>query len=174
MGRLRGAEVAVDPRTLRRRAALVGLVLLGALVVVLILVDWQWYSSQQELKEHGVPVTVVVSGCRAHLTGSGSTVDGYTCHGRFVLGGASHDEDINGTTANFALGTRVAALVQPGDPRNLSLASSVRHSSPSLLPFLVPALLCVALVVLSLLWWQAGRRERATQGAAAAGSAPPR
>ena len=68
-----------------------------------------------DLRQHGVPVEVTITGCQGLLGGSGSNAAGYACRGTFTLDGRRDDEALPGNTL-LSPGTKVRAVAVPGDP----------------------------------------------------------
>ncbi len=150
---LRGAGVQIDGR--RVAAAVLGIVLvtLAVLAVVFTVVGYDKNHQIDELRNHGVAVSVTVTSCQGLLGGSGSNGAGYACRGTYRLDGNRYNEQLPGT-ALHAPGTVVHALAVPGDPALVSPVSVIdaEHSSASVyvLPavFLVLFLAILAVVLL--------------------------
>jgi len=143
---LRGAGVAVDVR--RVGAVVVGLLLVGlaVLVVVLFVAGAHKNSQIAELRDHGMPVQMTVSGCIGLLGGSGSNPVGYSCHGTIVVGGRSYDDPIPGT-ALYGPGQRLGGVTVAGDPALFTTPALLRTEHTSWRVYLAPAILAVVLVL---------------------------
>jgi hypothetical protein len=103
---LRGASASVDAR--RAAQVVVGLIMatLAVLGIVFIVVGINKNDQINELKDHGVPVTYVVSKCLGLLGGSGSNAAGYACEGSYTVDGRRYFENLPGSS-NYAPGARV-------------------------------------------------------------------
>jgi hypothetical protein len=162
---LRGASAAVDAR--RAAHIVTGLILatLAVLGIVFIVVGIDKNDQINELKDHGVPVTYVVSKCLGLLGGSGSNAAGYSCQGSYTIDGRRYFENLPGT-ALYAPGARVKAISVRSDPNLLSTPSIVRSDRASASVFILPAVLlgvCALLVLAVVL-----RRRRTRSGEVAA------
>lgn len=137
---LRGASVSVDGR--RVAQVVVGLLLaaLAVLGVVFIVAGINKNQQINELKDHGVPVTYVVSKCLGLLGGSGSNGAGYACQGSYTIDGRRFFEDLPGTSL-YAPGDRVSALSVRSDPTLLSTPAIVDSERASGSVFIPPAVL---------------------------------
>jgi hypothetical protein len=159
---LRGASVSVDAR--RAGQVVVGLVLatLAALGIAFIFVGVNKNNQINELKDHGVPVTYVVSKCLGLLGGSGSNAVGYSCQGSYTIDGRRFFEDLPGSS-RYAPGARVNAISVPSDPSLLSTPAIVNSDRASAYVFILPAVLlgACALLVLALLLRRRQRRPTA-------------
>jgi len=160
IGSLRGASVQFD----RRRVGqfVIGIVACALVVLIAVFTVSGVHSNNQidTLHEHGVPVTVTVTGCLGLLGGSGSNAAGYSCRGTYVLDGHRYAESLPGTSFHRP-GARVPSLAVPGDPALVSPDSVIdaQHSSSGV--FVLPAALTGLLVVLlAVIGWRhrAGRR----------------
>ncbi len=160
---LRGASVSVDAR--RAGQVVVGLILatLAALGIVFIVVGINKNDQINELKDHGVPVTYVVSKCLGLLGGSGSNGAGYSCQGSYTIDGRRVFENLPGSS-HHAPGDRVDAISVPSDPTLLSTPAIVDSERASASVFILPAVILGvgALVGLTVLL-QRSRRHAATR-----------
>jgi len=153
--------VQIDARRLAR--VLVGVVVatLAVLVVVFTVVGLDKNHQIDQLRNHGVPVDVIVTSCQGLLGGSGSNAAGYACRGTYELGGHRYNEQLPGT-ALHAPGTVVRALVVPGDPTLVSPVSVVdaEHSSANV--YILPAVFLVLLLAVlgAVVLWRRKRRPR--------------
>lgn len=137
---LRGASVSVDGR--RVAQVLVGLVLATLAVLGTLFVVAGINKNQQinELKDHGVPVTFVVSKCLGLLGGSGSNGAGYACQGSYTIDGRRIFEDLPGTSL-YAPGDHVNAISVHSDPSLLSTPAILNSERASSSVFILPAVL---------------------------------
>jgi len=161
---LRGASVSVDAR--RAGQVVVGLVLatLAVLGIAFIFVGVNKNNQINELKDHGVPVTYVVSTCLGLLGGSGSNAAGYSCQGSYTIDGRHFFEDLPGSS-RYAPGTQVNAISVPSDPSLLSTPAIVNSDRASASVFILPAALlgACALLVLALVLRRRQRRPTARE-----------
>jgi hypothetical protein len=146
---LRGATVEVDVRRTTQIVVVASLAILAVLVVVLFVSDATKSSQIFALQDHGVQVDVTVTQCKPQLSGSGSSVGGYTCFGRFDLHSVTYREQILGVTSDYAPGRTIAAIADPRNPANVYPAQVVRTTHRSWTTFLIPIVLSVVLVALS-------------------------
>jgi hypothetical protein len=158
---LRGASAAVDPR--KATQIVVGLIVaaLAVLGIVFIVVGINKNAQINELKQHGVPVTYVVSKCLGLLGGSGSNAAGYSCQGSYTVGGRRFYASLPGSSL-YAPGARVKAVSVPSDPSLLSTPAMVRSEHASGNVFILPAVFfgACALVLLAVVL-----RRRHSRGA---------
>jgi len=135
---LRGAEPAKIGRTFWLFAGAFGLVVFAAIVVVSFLSAANDNARIDRMKMHGIPVTVVVTGCTGNIGGSGSNVTGYTCRGTYTVD-AIHYHDIIGSMSTFAVPvTSVRALVDPSRHSTVESLSAVRASTSSPKRYIAP------------------------------------
>jgi hypothetical protein len=120
---------------------------LAVLAVVLFVAGIHKNAQINQLRQHGVDVTVTVSGCLGLLGGSGSNPAGYACRGTFTLDGHRYSESIPGNTLHPP-GTKVSAVAVPGDPPLLDTHRAVATERPSSSVFVVPTIVTVVLVLL--------------------------
>ena len=89
-------------------------------------------SRASQLREHGVPVDIVVTGCRGISSGVGMGIEYWQCRGSFVLEGRGYEAVlINGSRALIQPGEHLKGIDVPGRPDLLSTASSVRSAHGS-------------------------------------------
>jgi hypothetical protein len=121
---------------------IVGLILatLATLGIVFIVVGINKNDQINELKDHGIPVTYVVSKCLGLLGGSGSNAAGYACQGSYTVDGRHFFENLPGSS-NHAPGDRVKAISVPSDPTLLSTPAIVDSERASANVFILPAVL---------------------------------
>jgi ABC-type Na+ efflux pump permease subunit len=140
----------------------VSLVALTVVAVILLLAGTKKNSQAVSLHDHGVPVTVTVSGCLGLLGGSGSNPAGYSCKGSYTFDGHRYQQALPGN-ALLRPGAVVQGVIDPGDPSLLSTPGAVADQHASwrvfILPVILFALVVVALVVLA-------RNRRRAPGAA--------
>jgi hypothetical protein len=159
VGTLRGAGVAVDVRRAGRVVAGILVVGLAVLVVVLFVAGARKNAQIGELRDHGVPVDMTVSGCIGLLGGSGSNGAGYSCHGTFTLGGHRYDDPIPGNTPHSP-GDKVAGISVASDPALFTTPKTLRSQHASSGVYLVPAILTAVLALLVAGLVVLGRRRR--------------
>lgn len=80
-----------------------------------------------ELTGQGVRVQATVTDCVAISDGVGQAIQGYTCHGRYSLGGETLPAVIHGPDLRRPTGSTVEAVAVPGDPSLLTAVGSVRQ-----------------------------------------------
>jgi len=153
---LRGATVK-PPRKVRRQAWM--LVLLLSLVVLAIANVWSVTSDvqrQQRLRQHGLSVTVRVGDCVGNLGGSGSTGAGYTCTGRYHLGGRNYSETIIGQSSFLAPGRSLKGIVDPDNHQFIVTTSALDTLGASPVAYW-PAVVSVAALLVGT--WRYRRRR---------------
>jgi hypothetical protein len=141
---LRGAGVNVDVRRAGRVIGALCLVALAVLAVALFAVGAHKNDQINSLHQHGVPVTITVSGCRGLLGGSGSNAAGYACRGNVSLDGRRYNEPIPGDTL-YAPGAKLSGVAVSGDPPLLATAHALKTEHASWTVFVAPAVLVIAL-----------------------------
>ena len=160
---LRGAGVDVDPRRAAHVVVSTCLVALAVVAVILLVSGIRKNAHDASLQNHGVPVSVTVSGCLGLLGGSGSNAAGYACKGTYTFDGRHYQQAIPGDALLHA-GSVIHGVIVPGDPRLLSTPATVATQQPSWKVYIAPAILfgilVVALVVMVLA--SRHRRERTT------------
>jgi hypothetical protein len=146
---LRGASVRVDGR--RAAQVVVGLIMatLAVLGIVFIMVGVNKNEQINELKDHGVPVTYVVSKCLGLLGGSGSNATGYACQGTYTIDSHAFYENLPGSSL-YAPGDRVDAISVRSDPTLLSTPAILKSESASASVFILPAVLLGVCALLGL------------------------
>jgi hypothetical protein len=156
---LRGAGVRADPRCVGR--VLGGLCAVAIVVTAGILLVAGAHQNAQiaQLRTHGVPVTVSVTGCVGLMGGSGSNAAGYACRGTFFFDGRRYNEPLPGNTL-YPPGATFRAVTVPGDPALVSTPGAVARERASNRVFIVPVLLLVAPAVLVAAVTAARRRAR--------------
>jgi hypothetical protein len=162
--RLRGAGVDVDVRRAARVVVGGCLVALAVVTAVLFAAGVGKNAQINLLHQHGVPVTVTVSGCIGLMGGSGSNLAGYSCKGTFFLDGHRQNDAIPGTTF-LRPGSTIRGVAVPSDPGLLSTVGILATEHSSWRVFLLPTILLVVLVVLGfevLRRWRPSRSPRRT------------
>jgi hypothetical protein len=160
MGALRGAGVEVDP--VRAGRAVLALVLVALVVVgiVLLVAGYRKNSQVDDLRAHGVPVTVTVVGCLGLMGGSGSNTAGYECTGSYTPSDQSKKTFVEGIPGStfYRSGTKVTGVVPSDDPGLLSTPSAVASSHTTYTLYLVGAV--VLGVAAAIVVWLLLRRRR--------------
>jgi len=144
---LRGASAGMD---VRRVGLVVGglcLVALAVTVVIFFVAGFHKNSQIASLRQHGVPVSIRITGCMGLLGGSGSNQAGYSCRGAFTLGGHRFTESIPGNTLHDP-GTILRGVSVPGDPALVTTARALAGEHTSAKVFVLPTILLVLLLVL--------------------------
>jgi hypothetical protein len=160
VGALRGAGVGtVDAKRVGMVVVGMGIVALAVLVVVFFVAGVHKNDQITRLHQHGVPVTITVTGCLGQLGGSGSNAAGYACHGTFSLDGHRYTESIPGNTLRSP-GTTLDGVALPGDPALVTTTGALATEHPSANVFVLPIVLLGVLVVsvVALVLWR--RRAR--------------
>lgn len=157
---LRGSSVQVDASAIRRVLMALTVVVLAVLTVTFVLVGVHKNAQINQLRDHGVPVNVKITGCLGLISGSGSNVSGYICRGNEEIDGHVYNEQIGGTTAFFKRGSTIRAVTVPGDPALLFTPDSVSSQHASANVFIVPIALFVVLIVFAPLAVRLQRRRR--------------
>jgi hypothetical protein len=168
---LRGARVEVDAHRVRRVGAAAGAVALAALAIVLAATGARTNSQIDALRHSGVAVSIVVSGCRAELAGSGSNAAGYACLGSFELGGRRYAVAIPGTVQRLP-GEHVSAIAAASDPGLVSTPALLRGDRATWRVYLAPALIMLGLLSLAAVLGRRRRRRGVAAVACSAGSPP--
>jgi len=142
---LRGAGVAqVDTRRVVRALAAAGVIAVVVVAAALVVAGTRRNTEITDLRQHGVRVTVTMSGCLGLLGGSGSNQAGYSCSGTFSLGGHRYHEAIPGDVL-YPPGTSVAAVAVPGDPGLVTTTRVLATEHPSAGVYVLPAVLLALL-----------------------------
>jgi hypothetical protein len=144
--RLRGAGVDVDPRRAARLVIAVCLVALVVIAAVLVVAGAQKNAQASNLRHHGVPVAVTVTGCTGLLGGSGSNPAGYACKGTYAFEARRYEQDIPGNTS-LRSGAVIRGVIVPGDPYLLSTPAMVASEQASWHVFIAPIILLAAVVL---------------------------
>jgi len=160
-GSLRGATVEVDASRIRRVLSVACLVGLAAIVGVLYAAGASKNAQIDELRDHGVAVTVTVASCRGLLAGSGSNPAGYACTGSYEVRGRTYTASIPGDSL-YAAGATVREVAALTDPGLLASAPAVAAERASWRVFAVPTALLG--VLLSFVGVTVRRRRRGARG----------
>jgi hypothetical protein len=115
-------------------------------------------TRNHRLQNHGSAVQVTVTSCLGKATGTGITVNGFTCRGNYVLNGHQYNEVITGNTQLFAVGATIKGVADPTSPSTLSTASALTRTEASWRPFVRPVIPAIALLLLVVFaFWRARR-----------------
>lgn len=155
-----GGGVQMNPRRLAGILVWLTVAVLVGVAGYLAATAAQQDSRLALLRRHGVPVLATVTGCRGISSGVGMGIEYWQCRGSFVLSGHAYEEYIGGNRALLDQGTRVAAVVVPGQPELLSTAAWVRKGRSSTAEYTVAACLGAAGVALAAGRAAAVRRRR--------------
>jgi hypothetical protein len=155
-----GAGVTTDARQVLRIALWAFLGSLAILTIALVVNGLHHNARAQRLQHHGVAVPVIVTSCLGQATGTGITVNGFTCRGSFMLNDRHYNEVIGGSAALLNRGQAVHGVVDPSDPSNLSTAAAVQHTTAASRPFVLAGIPALALVIFGGLAFWSSRRER--------------
>ncbi len=143
-----GAGGTIDLRRVLQAVLAVSIAgLLAAAVVTTVSASSQ-NSRNDQLRHHGVPVTVTVTGCTGYGSGIAQAVNYYQCTGTYALDGRSYTEVIGGLRAQVPAGERLAAVVVRGDPASITTASSVAKPGSRFAPYITPIALGAVVVLL--------------------------
>ncbi len=159
---LRGAGVQVDTARAARAAVALGLVVLVVVAAVLFVAGYRKNNQIDELRAHGVPVELTVTGCLGLMGGSGSNLAGDDCSGTYVYGGRTYTEDIPGNTLR-ATGSKLRGVVVSNDPALFSTPSTVAAEHPSASVYIAPVVLIIVAAGFGG-WSLARRRKRRATG----------
>jgi hypothetical protein len=160
----RGAAPGTDAQRVRRVIVIAGLLILAVLVIVLTVEAEESNSRRGSLQHHGVLVDVTVTSCLGESAGMGDHVNGYRCQGSFTLDGRSYTDEIAGTSAKYAIGKVVTAVVDSADRSTLSTTASVSSTPPAWKAY-IGAAICLLLLLISLVsvgWFR--RRAKSRRG----------
>jgi hypothetical protein len=131
------------------RVAIIGLVAALAVLAIALTVDaFRQDTRNQRLRERGVAVQVTVTGCVGTATGTGITVNGFTCRGSFSLDGHRHVDVIGGSSGLYAVGDVLQGVTDPGSPSILSTAQALRTSPSRSRPFILAAIPALAALLI--------------------------
>jgi hypothetical protein len=159
----RGAAPGIDDaRRVRRILVLAGLLTLVVLVVVLTVEAAESNSRRRALQHHGVLVNVTVTSCLGESAGMGDHVNGYRCQGVFTFDGRRYTDEIGGTSAKYAIGQIVPAVVDSADRSALSTPASLSSTSPAWKAY-IGAAACLLLLLISLVsvgWFRRRAKSR--------------
>lgn len=173
---IRGAGASpVDSRRVGLVAAWAGVALLALCTVFLAVHAASQHSTSDRLRSRGTAVQVTVTGCSGITSGIGFGVEYYDCQGSYLDGGVTRQALIHGSRVERQVGDVVQAVVVPGDPGTLTLASALARSSPT--SWAAPLALGAATVVAAgclaaLASRRSRRRKRGTARHANSGAGP--
>ena len=145
----------VDPRRALRLVVGVCLLALTVVAVVLLVAGAKKNSQAVSLHDHGVPVSVTVSGCIGLLGGSGSNAAGYACKGSYTFDGHRYEQAIPGTALRHP-GQVIDGVIVPGDPALLSTPAAVAVQQASWRVFIAPVILLASSCWPSVPCWSGG------------------
>ena len=145
---VRGAGVTTDARHALRLALAFSCAGLAVLLVFLVVGAVREGNREDRLRDHGVAVSLTVTGCLGLASGTGATEYAYDCRGSFVLNGHPYDELLHGSNTQLPVGTVVAAVADPRDPSNVTTAATVRASHARRGRWIASSITLLALVLL--------------------------
>ncbi len=144
---LRGAGVGtVNARRLGTIVVGLCLLVVAVLAIAFFVAGLHKNDQTSQLRQHGVPVTITVTGCVGQLGGSGSNAAGYTCQGIYMLDGHQYTEPVPGNTLHPP-GSTLAGIAVPGDPALVTTTAVLATEHPSNGVFILPAVLLAVLVI---------------------------
>lgn len=123
---------------------------LAVVAVVLLVAGVKKNDQVSSLHDHGIPVSVTVTGCMGLLGGSGSNPAGYACKGTYTFDGRHYVRSIPGTALRHP-GTVIDGVIVADDPGLLSTPGAVAGQRSSDSVYIAPAILFVAF--LAILGW---------------------
>ena len=144
---LRGASVDVD---IRRTGQVIGWICCAALIVtglVLLVAGLNTNDQINRLRSQGVPVSVTVTACIGLIGGTGGQGAGYSCTGTYRVDGTQYRQTIPGTAAFHQVGSTIAGVVVPADPKLLSTPDQVASQHASWRVAIIPGVLILVAVV---------------------------
>ncbi len=161
---LRGAGVTTVDRKRLLWLAVVA-VILGLVIgsVALYVAGARKNAQIADLRQHGVPVEVTITGCQGLLGGSGSNAAGYACRGTFTLDGQRDDEALPGDTL-LSPGTKIRAVAVPGNPGLVSTPAVLAGEHTSEGVYVLPSVLAALAVVTLVAALTLRRRSRRAGG----------
>jgi hypothetical protein len=160
---LRGAGVrSVDRRRLLCLGVIVIALGLGVGSIALYVAGARKNAQISELRHHGVPVEITVTGCQGLIGGSGSNGAGYACRGTFTVDGRRFDEGVPGNRL-LAPGAKIRAIAVPDGSGLMTTPATLatEHASNDLyvLPSVLAVLALAAVTGLVVVW----RRAKPTE-----------
>jgi hypothetical protein len=144
-----GAGLATDSRHVLRVTLAAGLASLALLTLALLVAALHANATHERLQNHGVAVQVTVTGCVGTATGTGITVNGFSCRGEFVLAGRHYNDVIGGSAQLRPRGSSVRGVTDPHSPSTLSTAAAVAATRSSVRPFVLAAIPAMLLVLIA-------------------------
>jgi hypothetical protein len=154
---LRGVRVA-EVTTRRVVQVVVALVVAGlvAVTIALAISAAAQNANERLLRDHGVAVSVRVTGCLGISSGVGMGIEYWECRGTYTLGGRSYNETIRGSHPHLADGAAVRAVAVPGHPDLLAAPVVVAGTWSPWTPYITPVVLGALAVLVAggaLRWW---------------------
>lgn len=143
---LRGATVDVDVRGAGRVVLAVVLIALTVIGVILLIAGIRNNHQADALRQRGVPVTVTVTHCLELMGGTGAQGAGYSCTGTYVLDSKHYHQAIPGLSFH-PVGSTLAGVADPGDPKLLSTPAQLAHQHSSWRVFILPGVLLLVVAV---------------------------
>jgi hypothetical protein len=147
---VRGAGGVVLPT--RRVLAVVLALIAAALTVVtlaVLIVDLQHTEHRRALARNGIRVDVTITGCVANASGTGITESGFTCRGRYEVGGKVYDQVMHGSSEQLPVGIETLAVTSSVRPTELYSLGSIRgdlsYRSALIVPMILAGLLLLTL-----------------------------
>ena len=160
---LRGAGVDGNPRRAALALMIIVFVAVLAAAAILFAAGAQKNAQINDLRQHGVRVSVTVTGCHGLLGGSGSNAAGEACRGSYAFGGRRYDEALPGSVRRTP-GATVRGVVAADDPTLLTTAAILRTEHPSWWAYLTPSVLLLADLALALVVLGVQRRSALSGG----------
>jgi hypothetical protein len=159
---LRGAGVPeIEVRQLGRVLIALCLVALVVTSTVLFVAGARKNHQVDELRHHGVPVTVTISGCIGLLGGSGSNGAGFSCTGSYRVAGRRYVASFSAEVTEPP-GSHLRAVTAAGDPSLVATVATVAGEHPSGGVYVLPGVLLAAAVAFGLGLVLTDRRRRRT------------
>jgi hypothetical protein len=155
-----GAGVPTDSRHVVRIAVGVLLAALAVLAIVLTVAAAHQNTRRHRLQQHGVGVQVTVTSCVGTATGSGITVNGFTCRGSFILNGRRYNEVIGDSEQLLTPGHILQGVTDPASPGTLSTAAAASATRADWRAYLSTAIPVGLLISAACVIWWSRRRRR--------------
>jgi hypothetical protein len=143
---LRGATVDVDVRRTGQVVLAVILIALTVIGVILLIAGIRNNHQADALRQRGVPVAVTVTHCLELMGGTGAQGAGYSCTGTYEVDGRHYRQEIPGLSFH-SVGSSVAGVADPADPKLLSTPAQLAHQHSSWRVFILPGVLLLVVVV---------------------------
>jgi hypothetical protein len=145
-----GGGVEIHAGRLVRYLGILCVLVLIALTVATATSTANQNSRAAELRNHGVPVDVTVSGCVGVSSGIAQAIQYYQCRGTYSVDGQRYNEVIGGVRSALPIGQTVHAVTAKGDPALVSTIGSAKRGSYAA-PVVLGAL-AVVLIIGLMLW----------------------